>query len=439
VPPLNLVGDYGGGALYLAFGCWPRCSSASARAAARWSTRRWSTAPPRCRSSTACTPPASGTRARGSNLLDGGAPFYDTYETADGRHIALAALEPKFFAELALAARAGPRFVARQYDRRLWPEMREAIATAIVRRSTRDEWCSLLEGSDACFAPVLSLAEAPLHPMPQARGAFVTSTAWCSRRRRRASTARRGAAGPAPATRGSTPPRCWPRPASARPRSPRCARREPADELQRTRARAQATGSAPRPTPARRVRCCCCATARRPRGADAAPRRARRRHAQRRRVFPGGVLDARPRRPPPAASAPTTPALSARLGLAEGGLDYAVAAVRETFEEVGLLLACALTARVDTVLATPPPAPWRDRLQPARPRWPSSARHRPVLDLRGSPTTATGSRRRACPSASTRASSSRRGAGRPGGAGRLGEAVELMWLTPQEALSPSAA
>ena len=110
---------------------------------------------------------------RGENLLDGGAPFYDTYETADGRHVALGALEPKFFAELARRLGLDERFVKRQYDRKLWPEMREAIAAA-VRTKTRDEWCSALEGSDACFAPVLSLEEAPRHAHAQARGAFVT-------------------------------------------------------------------------------------------------------------------------------------------------------------------------------------------------------------------------------------------------------------------------
>jgi alpha-methylacyl-CoA racemase len=110
---------------------------------------------------------------RGANLLDGGAPFYDSYETADGRFISLAPLEPKFFAQLATALGLEPRFVQRQYDRRLWPEMREAIAAA-VRRHTRDEWCARLEGSDVCFAPVLAFDEAPLHPHAQARGAFIS-------------------------------------------------------------------------------------------------------------------------------------------------------------------------------------------------------------------------------------------------------------------------
>jgi alpha-methylacyl-CoA racemase len=173
-PPLNLVGDYGGGALYLAFGVmaalFERQSSGlgqvvdaamvdgaaslasiffGLQAGGQWDG------------------------ARGENLLDGGAPFYDTYETADGRHISLAALEPKFFAILAAALNLEARFVKRQYDRRLWPEMRAAIA-AVVRQHSRDEWCQRLEGTDACFAPVLSFDEAAQHAHAKARSGFVS-------------------------------------------------------------------------------------------------------------------------------------------------------------------------------------------------------------------------------------------------------------------------
>ena len=172
-PPLNLVGDYGGGALYLAFGVLAAlferqrsgrgqvvdaamvdgaASLASVfyglHAAGNWNNQR------------------------AANLLDGGAPFYDTYATADGRFVALAALEPKFFAELASRIGLDPRFVRGQHDRALWPDMRAAIAAIIASRS-RDAWCELLEGSDACFAPVLSLAEAPAHVHASARQAFV--------------------------------------------------------------------------------------------------------------------------------------------------------------------------------------------------------------------------------------------------------------------------
>jgi len=174
LPPLNLIGDYGGGALYLAFGVMAALferqrsglgqvvDAAMVDGAASLMSLFYGLQ-------------AGGAwgGSRGENLLDGGAPFYDTYECADGGHIALAPLEPKFFAELAQRIGLAERFVAGQYDRRLWPEMREAI-TAIVRAKTRDDWCAVLEGSDACFAPVLAMAEAPLHAHAQAREAFVT-------------------------------------------------------------------------------------------------------------------------------------------------------------------------------------------------------------------------------------------------------------------------
>jgi len=174
VPPLNLVGDYGGGALYLAFGVMAALferqrsgrgqvvDAAMVDGAASLMSIFYGLQ-------------AAGTwgAPRGENLLDGGAPFYDTYETADGRHVAIAALEPKFFAELVRRLGLEQRFVNRQYDRKLWPEMRAAIA-AVVKTKTRDAWCAELEGSDACFAPVLSIDEAPRHAHAQARGAFVS-------------------------------------------------------------------------------------------------------------------------------------------------------------------------------------------------------------------------------------------------------------------------
>ena len=174
VPPLNLVGDYGGGALYLAFGVMAALferqrsgagqvvDAAMVDGAASLASVFYGLA-----AGGSCS------TERGTNLLDGGAPFYDTYETADGRHISLAALEPKFFAQLAQALALEPRFAQRQHDRSVWPEMRQAMAAA-VRQHTRDEWRARLEGSDACFAPVLSFDEAPAHPHAQARGAFVT-------------------------------------------------------------------------------------------------------------------------------------------------------------------------------------------------------------------------------------------------------------------------
>jgi alpha-methylacyl-CoA racemase len=198
VPPLNLVGDYGGGALYLAFGVLAAIFE-------RQQSGRGQVVDAAMVDGAASLASifyglhAAGAWAepRGANLLDGGAPFYDSYETADGRWVSLAPLEPKFFARLAGALGLDARYVVRQYDRRLWPEMRAAIAAA-VRLRTRDDWCARLEGSDACFAPVLAFDEAPDHPHARAREAFVSVE---------------GVVQPAPAPRFDRTPAAHPRPA----------------------------------------------------------------------------------------------------------------------------------------------------------------------------------------------------------------------------------
>ncbi|RFQ21918.1 CoA transferase, partial [Pseudomonas sp. ATCC 13867] len=109
---------------------------------------------------------------RGVSLLDGGAHFYDTYACADGRFIALGAIEPQFYAEL--LQRCGiddPQF-QRQMDPSQWPELKAKLAALFLQRS-RDAWCELLEGSDACFAPVLDWAEAAQHPHNRERGTYL--------------------------------------------------------------------------------------------------------------------------------------------------------------------------------------------------------------------------------------------------------------------------
>lgn len=173
VPPLNLVGDYGGGALYLAFGILAALvernrsgqgqvvDAAMVEGAASLMAMFYGLH-------------AAGTwRAeRGVNLLDGGAPFYSVYETADGEFVSVAALENKFFAELAQRIGLEDEFVAKQYDVQTWPRLRARLAE-IFKGKTRDAWCALLEGSDACFAPVLSMQEAPRHPHNVSRGVFV--------------------------------------------------------------------------------------------------------------------------------------------------------------------------------------------------------------------------------------------------------------------------
>jgi len=109
---------------------------------------------------------------RGTNLLDGGAPFYDTYETKDGKHVAVGALEPQFYAELLQKLGIDGGELPAQMDRAQWPALKARFA-GVFKQKTRAEWCALLEGSDACFAPVLTLAEAPAHRHAAARGGFV--------------------------------------------------------------------------------------------------------------------------------------------------------------------------------------------------------------------------------------------------------------------------
>ncbi|TNC10961.1 CoA transferase [Methylobacterium terricola] len=175
VPPLNLVGDYGGGALYLVTGilagllsagrtgCGQVVDAAICDGAAslmamfselasqgRWSDRRE------------------------ANLLDGGAPWYRTYRCADGEHVAIGPLEPQFYAlfRRLTGLDSDPDFDRRD-DPAVWPVLRRKLEALFLGKS-RDEWCRLLEGTDACLAPVLTLGEAALHPHLTARGTFVT-------------------------------------------------------------------------------------------------------------------------------------------------------------------------------------------------------------------------------------------------------------------------
>ena len=193
VPPLNLIGDFGGGGMLLAFGmvCGLLETSRSGKgqvvdaamvdgasllmampfaffAAGLWEDRR------------------------GVNILDSGAHFYEVYETADGKYVSIGSIEPRFYKELLekTGLTGDPEF-ARQMDQSMWPRLKERL-TMIFRQKTRDEWCEIMEGSDLCFAPVMSLAEAPTHHHLKARETFVT---------------RDGVSQPAPAPRFSrTPP-----------------------------------------------------------------------------------------------------------------------------------------------------------------------------------------------------------------------------------------
>ncbi len=173
VPPLNLAADYGGGAMFLVVGMLAAFINARATgkgqvvdaamtdcatylgslfhnflAAGAWEDKRE------------------------ANLLDGGAPFYGTYECADGGFIAIGSIEPQFYQLLLDKTDAADRLPHRQMDRKHWPEMRETLREVILTK-TRDEWCALMEGTDVCFAPVLTLAEAQHHPHQVERQVFI--------------------------------------------------------------------------------------------------------------------------------------------------------------------------------------------------------------------------------------------------------------------------
>jgi alpha-methylacyl-CoA racemase len=191
LPPLNLVADYGGGGMLLAVGMLAGLIESmksgrgqvvdaamidgaalllgmitGLRGAGLWSD------------------------ARGTNLLDSGAHFYEVYETRDGKHVAVGAIEPQFYAnlidKLGLAGDALPA----QMQQTSWPAMKARFA-AIFKTKTRDEWCAIMNEADTCVAPVLSIDEAPMHPHARARGAFIEID---------------GAAQPAPAPRFSRTP-----------------------------------------------------------------------------------------------------------------------------------------------------------------------------------------------------------------------------------------
>jgi alpha-methylacyl-CoA racemase len=173
VPPLNLIGDFGGGGMLLAVGVLAALLERERsglgqvvdaamvdgsallasflyglRAAGAWQDER------------------------GTNVLDGGAPFYDTYRSADGRHMAVGALEPKFYAELLTRLGLDSAGLPAQYDRSGWPRLRARFAEVFAAR-TQAEWMEVFAGSDACVAPVVAPGDAPAHPHNAARGTFI--------------------------------------------------------------------------------------------------------------------------------------------------------------------------------------------------------------------------------------------------------------------------
>jgi len=199
--PLNLVGDYGGGALYLALGIL--AGIISARRTGRGQVVDAAICDGTASLMAMFADLASQGRwreAREANLLDGGAPFYRTFACADGGHVAIGALEPQFWDLLCRKLGLDDPLFRERDDPARWPEIHSRLEE-IFRSRTRDEWCGLLEGTDVCFAPVLALSEAPSHAHLAARESFVTLD---------------GVSQPAPAPRFSETP-STPRPATQEP------------------------------------------------------------------------------------------------------------------------------------------------------------------------------------------------------------------------------
>jgi alpha-methylacyl-CoA racemase len=173
VPPLNLVGDFGGGGMLLAFGI--ACGVIEARTSGRGQVVDAAMIDGAALLATMFSGfMASGIwrDARGTNILDSGAPWYDTYETRDGRHVAVGAIEAKFYAELLARLGLEASLAATQHDRRTWPALRATFA-ARFREKTRDEWAAVFASADACVAPVLTFAESRAHPQVVARAGAI--------------------------------------------------------------------------------------------------------------------------------------------------------------------------------------------------------------------------------------------------------------------------
>jgi alpha-methylacyl-CoA racemase len=200
VPPLNLVGDFGGGALYLVVGVL------AALLEARKSGKGQVVDAAMCDGAASLmsmffdmTAMGRWTVGRESNFLDGGAHFYGVYECACGHFISIGSIEPQFYALLRRHAGLTDASFDAQMDRKAWPELKQKLVE-VFKTKTREEWCKIMEGTDVCFAPVLTMAEAPHHPHMAARKIFVS---------------RHGVTQPAPAPRFSRTPSAIREPSAA--------------------------------------------------------------------------------------------------------------------------------------------------------------------------------------------------------------------------------
>ena len=172
-PPLNLLGDFAGGSLYLAFGLV--CGLLETRNSGQGQVVDAAMIDGAASLMTAAVGAVAAglsTHERGTNHLDTGAHFYNVYQCGDGKWISIAPIENKFYAELLRRLDFDPQELPPQMDRERWPEAQEKFALLFKTR-TREEWCTILEGTDACFAPVLTTDEAPRHPHNAARRTYV--------------------------------------------------------------------------------------------------------------------------------------------------------------------------------------------------------------------------------------------------------------------------
>lgn len=178
VPPLNLVGDFGGGGMYLAFGVV--CALLEASRSGKGQVIDVSMVEGSAslmHFQYAHMAMGIWKDERSANFVDGGAHYYDTYETADGQYVSIGSIEPQFYALLLEKAELnaddfGGQIYQMGEDPARWPELKAKLA-AVIKTKTRDQWCQIMEGTDVCFAPILSMQEAHLHPHNQARNSFL--------------------------------------------------------------------------------------------------------------------------------------------------------------------------------------------------------------------------------------------------------------------------
>lgn len=173
VPPLNLVGDFGGGALYLALGMVSALNHAQRTGEGQVIDAAMTDGATSLMAMFyGFTASGMWTDTHGTNMLDGGAHFYDTYETSDGQWVSIGSIEPQFYALLREKMGLEDPYWDDQMNRDKWPEMTEKLAV-VFKTKTRDEWCDIMEGTDICFAPILSIKETIDHPHNKARDTVV--------------------------------------------------------------------------------------------------------------------------------------------------------------------------------------------------------------------------------------------------------------------------